>query len=50
MAEPVRLFMAGMPVTGKTAFGNCLMSHHGFLHIDMENLTEGGFHYTWENY
>ncbi|MBI2439663.1 MAG: hypothetical protein HYV45_03645 [Candidatus Moranbacteria bacterium] len=32
----MKLFICGIPGTGKTTIGNSLEKHYGFLHIDLE--------------
>ncbi len=47
-----RLFVAGVPATGKSYFGNWLEKHHGYVHFDPEQnsrLTEKGLNSAWHN-
>jgi hypothetical protein len=34
--EPTKLFLAGVPASGKSTFGEWLEANHGFVHIDAE--------------
>ena len=34
------IFIAGVPATGKTYFGNWLEKHHNYFHLDIENNSD----------
>src|SRR2546421_48733 len=41
MTPIVKLFVAGIPGTGKTFFGDKLRDEFGFMHIDLESALQG---------
>ena len=42
MAKRRLIFLAGIPGTGKTSFGNYLRDRHNFDHLDAENFLKTG--------
>ena len=41
MTRTVKLFVSGIPGTGKTFFGDRLRDEFGFMHIDLESGLQG---------
>lgn len=43
------LFIAGIPATGKSCFGEWLRKNHSFIHLDLDNLNRE-WSSIWNNY
>lgn len=41
------IFIAGIPGSGKTCFGDWLRDTKGYVHIDMEAFSDPALHQTW---
>src|SRR6202035_927008 len=53
MSDVRRIFLAGIPASGKSHFGAWLEATHGFVHIDAEivggKLDQLGLHGVWDS-